>query len=128
MRKMPFRPNNEISQTYNSGRVEVYRVEDSAQPGYQPVVKATLKYTIRYDERVLGINRLYLSRQNQAEIQRVIRVARLNITSQDIAITEDGVCYRIDTVQSVEGVYPPSLDLALKRLTEKVEVVPGALA
>ena len=127
MRKKPFRPNNEISQTYNSGRVEIYRAEDSARPGYQPVIKATLKYTIRYDERVLGINRLYLSRQNQAEIQRVIRVARLNITSQDIAITEDGVCYRIDTVQSVEGVYPPSLDLALKRLTEKVEVVPGAL-
>lgn len=123
MRKMPFRPNNEISQTYNSGTVRIFRTSDAANPGYQPVVKISHKYDLHYDERVLGINRLYLSRQNRVEIQRVIRVQRVPVSTQDIAITEDGARYRIDTVQAVEGVFPPSLDLALRLEAATLEEV-----
>ena len=124
MRKTPFRPNNEISQQYNDGIVKIYSVNDAAEPGYQPKEQLQLKFSLAFEERALGINRLYLSRQNNAEIRKVVRVQRVNISSQDVAITQDGIQYRVDTVQAVQGVYPPSLDLSLKAIEQKFEVMP----
>lgn len=124
MRKAPFRRTDEISQQYNDGVVKIYTVKDAAKPGYQPVTGLDLRYTLRFQERVLGINRLYLSRQNQAEIQRVIRVQRVDISSQDVAITHDGKQYRVDTVQAVADAYPPSVDLSLKAIEQIFEVMP----
>ena len=124
MRKAPFRPSNEISQQYNDGVVKIYTVKDAAAPGRQPVEQLELKYTLRFEERALGINRLYLSRQNQAEVERVIRVQRVNVSNQDVAITHDGKQYRIDTVQAVMEVYPPSLDLSLRAVEQNFEVMP----
>lgn len=124
MRKTPFRPNNEISQQYNDGIVRIYTVTDGAKPGYQTKPQLKKKYSLAFEERALGINRLYLSRQNQAEIKRVIRVQRVDISSQDVAITHDGIQYRVDAVQAVQGVYPPSLDLSLKAIEQKFEVMP----
>lgn len=124
MRKTPFRPSNEISQQYNDGVVKIYTVKDAAAPGHQPVEQLELKYTLRFEERALGINRLYLSRQNQAEVERVIRVQRVNVSNQDVAITHDGKQYRIDTVQALMEVYPPSLDLSLRAVEQNFEVMP----
>ncbi len=126
MRKTPFRPSNEISQTYNSGTVEIFVVTNGAKPGYQskPALSSGPKYTLHYEERILGITRLYLSRQAQAEIVKVIRVPRVDISPQDVAITEDGKQYEINTVQLAKGVYPPSLDLSLKKVEQNLKVVP----
>ena len=124
MRKRPFRPSNEISQTYNDGTVKIYSVKDSASPGFQPKKEPKIKYTLQYEERALGITRLYQSKQAQAEILRVLRVPRVNISAQDIAVTHDGKCYEISTVQLAKDVYPPSLDISLKQLTHKLEVIP----
>lgn len=123
-RKMPFRPSNEISQTYNDGIVEVFSSDDTAAPGYQPVIKATHKYTVPFSERVLGINRLFLGRQNQVEIKLVLRIPRIGVSTQDLARTHNGKWYRINAVQSVEGVRPPSLDISLVAVEQKVEVIP----
>ena len=57
--KVPYRPSNEVTQTYNSGVVTVYSVTDSARPGYQPVEQLTKKITLRYEEQRLGIQRYY---------------------------------------------------------------------
>ena len=124
MRKTPFRPNNEISQQYNDGIVKIYTVTDGAKPGYQTRPQLKEKYKLAFEERALGINRLYLSRQNNAEIKRVIRVQRVNISSQDVAITHDGKQYRVDSVQAVQGVYPPSLDVSLVAVEQNFEVMP----
>ena len=40
------------------------------------------------------------------------------ITNQMAARTEDGTLYRIDLVQTVPDVYPPSLDLTLTVYTQ----------
>ena len=40
----------------------------------------------------------------------------------DAVYTEDGEQYRIDLIQKAEGVYPPSEDLTLVRITQKFEV------
>ena len=123
--KAPHRPDNEITQEMNSGVVKIYSVEDSAQPGYQPKPSLNLKLTLRYEEQRLGINRLYLSRQNQAEIEKVIRVPRQDsISNQDVAILENGSQYSIDYTQTVQDVYPPCLDLSLVKVEQNYEV-PG---
>lgn len=122
--RMPFRATNEITQQFNSGIVKIYSLEDTAAPGYQPEAKVILKDKLPFEERALGINRLYMSRQNQVEISRIIRVPRRNISSQDAAATSDGKQYRIDAVQNVQGAYPPCLDLTLVALEQKFEVMP----
>ena len=111
----PYRSANEVTQDYNDGIVTIYAAADSAQPGYQPKPTLTKKYTLRYDEQRVGIQRYYEAMQNQVQVERVLRVPRAKITNQDIAETEDGVKYRIDLVQTVDLVYPPSLDLPLTR-------------
>ena len=124
MRKTPFRTNDEISQQYNDGVVTIYSVTNAAAPGRQPKEELEEKYVLRFQERALGINRLYLSRQNHAQIDRVIRVQRVGVSSQDVAITHDGKQYRVDTVQAVMDAYPPSLDLSLRAIEAKFEVMP----
>lgn len=121
--RAPHRPDNEITQELNSGVVYIYSVEDSAQPGYQPKPALKLKLTLRYEEQRLGINRLYLSRQNQAEVEKVIRVPRQDsISNQDVAILENGSQYSIDYTQTVQDVYPPCLDLSLVKIEQDYEV------
>ena len=121
--RAPHRPDNEITQELNSGVVYIYSVKDSAQPGYQPKPELKLKLTLRYEEQRLGINRLYLSRQNQAEVKKVIRVPRQDsISNQDVAILENGSQYSIDYAQTVQDVYPPCLDLSLVKVEQDYEV------
>ena len=123
--RAPYRPSNEITQDYSDGVVAVYTVTNSAAPGYQPVPTPVEppKYTLRYEEQRVGIQRYYEARQNQIQVERVLRVPRAGqITNQDAARTEDGRWYRIDMVQTVAGVYPPSLDLTLV----KFEPAPSA--
>lgn len=122
--RAPFRPSNEISQAYNDGTVTIYAVADGAKPGYQPVKTATKKFNLRYADRKLGLTRIYQARQNHVEILKVIRVPKVDITTKDIAVTHDGTQYDIDTVQEAMGVYPPSLDLSLKAIKSRIEVLP----
>lgn len=125
MRNLPFRPNNDITQAYNSGVAKIYSVEDHAAPGYAPQPQPTLKGALRYEEQRLGIQRYYAGRQNQIEIEKVIRVpAGFAITSQDVAVLENGEQYRIDMVQTVSGVYPASLDLSLAVIVQRYHLDP----
>lgn len=126
MRKTPFRAGNEISQSYNSGILTVYRVTDGAKPGFAPVPELRQITMLRYEELRLGLNRYYSAAQNQVKIEKVVRVPKgPDISSQDIAVTEDGRQYRIDLVQLADGVWPPSLDLTLAKV-EQVYQAPDA--
>ena len=123
MRQMPFRPGNEISQSYNSGVVTVYRVTDGARPGFAPAPVLEKKAVLRYEEQRLGLTRLYLSRQNQVRVEKVIRVPRgPEVSSRDVAVTEDGRQYRIDAVQLADRGRPPSLDLTLTKAEQVYDV------
>lgn len=123
MWRAPNRPNHEITESYNDGIVNIYTVQDGAAPGYRPVPVLVLVKRMRYQERYLGINRLYSGRQNQVDIQRVVRVQKVpGVSNQNVAITEDGQQYRIDSVQDVIGAYPPSLDLTLATVEQEYEV------
>ena len=121
--RAPYRPDSEVTQAYNDGVVTVYAVTDAARPGYQPKPALTKKAVLRYEEQRLGIQRFYSGKQSQAEIERVIRTPRLDcVSSQDVAVTEDGRQYRIDMVQSVPDIWPASMDLTLAKVTQKYDV------
>lgn len=124
MRKKPTRPNHEISQTYNSGLLTVYDVSNAASPGNLPVERLRKKVSLRYEERRLGLNRLYLARQNNIEIARVVRTPyRPEVSPQDVAVLPDGRVYRVDAVQLAVGAYPPSMDLSLAKMETCYEMV-----
>ena len=91
--------------------VTVYTVTDSGPPGGLPVEKPTKKAVLRYEERRLGLQRYYEGKQNQVDVERVLRTPRRKgVSSQDLAVTEDGQQYRIDLV------------LTLTRITQKYDV------
>ena len=55
----------------------------------------------------------------------MIRVQyRPGVSSQDVAVTQDGHQYRIDLVQRVQDVFPPSMDLTLAKVEQRYEVIP----
>ena len=49
-RKSPTRPDTEVSQTFNSGVVQIFSTRDAAPVGHSPVVECTAKCTLRYEE------------------------------------------------------------------------------
>lgn len=124
MHKKPTRPSNDVTQQFNSGFVKIYSVTDSATPGLKPVEKLSSEgLMLRYEEMRLGIQRFYSGKQNQTQIERVIRCPfRSDVSSQDVAITEDNRQYRIDLVQLVDGVWPKSMDITLSKTEQVYEV------
>ena len=114
--KAPQRPAHKVSQDYNDGIVRIYSVSDEAEPGYAPHEQLTFKVLLPYAERVVGIRRFYEAAQNQTRVERVLRVQATGLVSNlDQAMTEDLVTYRVDLVQHVPDVWPPSVDLTLVR-------------
>lgn len=113
--RAPRRPDHKISQSYNDGIVKIYSVEDEAAPGYQPVEKLTLTVELAYEERSVGVKRYYAAKQAQETVKRVLRVQHLQNPPgpRNKAVTEDGAEYRIDLIQKVPDVWPPSDDLTL---------------
>lgn len=123
MWKAPYRANNKITQPFNDGIAEFYSVTNTAPPGYEPTEGLVLKRSLRFEEQRLGINRLYLSRQNQSEISMVIRVPYdEEVSNQDVAVINGGRQYRVDTTQLVPDIWPKSMDVALSAIEQKYEV------
>ena len=121
--RMPFRPRQEeISQVYNGGFVDVFDTADGAQIGYQPKVQASHALRIPYEEQFLGINLVYLSRQNHAEIVKKIRVPKAPVRVFQLMRDQFGQWFEISLIQTVDGVMPESLDISLKAVTADVEV------
>ena len=118
-RVMRARKGQRVTQPFSSGVVRLYSVTDGGEPGERPREVLTEKVKLCYEEQHLGLQRYYSGRQNQVKIERVIRAPRRgDISSQDMASTEDGTLYRIDLVQPVLDVYPPSMDLTLCRMEQ----------
>lgn len=116
----PYRPDNRVTQSFNSGYAVVYTVTDVARPGYAPVEALKRKIRVDYEERRVGVARFYEAAQNQIRIDRLIRTPRVEaVSTQDVIVLNgDGVQYRIDQVQTVDGIFPPSMDLTLTRIEQ----------
>lgn len=130
MWKKPYRPTDKpISQSYNDGVVRILTVTDEAVPGRMPAPALAEKLRLPFQEQRVGVTRFYSALQAQVRIERVLRVqdpgTAGKISPQDAAIIlEDEAQYRVEQVQTVPGVFPPSLDLTLRTVEQTMEVTP----
>lgn len=110
-------------QTFNDGVVKIYNSIDSASPGDMPGEALSLKETMRYHERTVGITRQSAAKQDNAEIKYVLRCPlRRNVSAQDVAIPNDGKQYKIWAVQIPEDIEPPAMDLTLQVMTAVYDI------
>ena len=111
------------TQSFNDGVVNIYTVNDTAAAGDKPVMGITLKQALRYAERTVGITRFYTAMQAGADIRYVLRCPRLReISTQDVAIPNDGKQYKIIQIQNPEDVEPAVMDLTLEELTTLYDI------
>lgn len=114
--RAPERARRAVSQAFNDGLVSIYAVTDGAAAGHKPEPQRTLRVTLQFDERRVGVERFYRSAQAQERISRVLRVPLSSITlhAQDQAqVTGDSRWYRVVQIQTVPDVLPACLDLSL---------------
>lgn len=112
------------TQTFNDGVVNIYSVGNIAQQGNIPKDGLALKAgPLRYEERTVGMSRFWIALQAQARIDMLLRVPRFkNVSTQDIAIPNDGEQYRIEQIQYPADTALPVMDLSLQRLEAKYEI------
>lgn len=104
-------------QTYNDGVLNVYRVENVAEPGNIPEEKLTLKVKgLRFQELRVFDSKYWSAFQVNAMVERLLRVQNLNnIFLRDIVEVE-GRRFRVIQIQKVIDVLPKSIDLTLERI------------
>jgi hypothetical protein len=112
------------TQPFNDGIVNIYSVKNTADAGNMPKEDGlTLKVgSLRFEERVVGMGRYWTALQEQARIEQLLRVPRINsVNVHDVAIL-NGQQYNIMQVQYPPDVKPPCMDLSLERLEVAYEV------
>lgn len=112
-----------LNQSFNDGIVNIYKVDNIAEPGDMKKVGIVLKCKRNYERRQAGLTRIYLAKQDMTEIERVIRTPWIDeISIHDVAVTEDGVQYDISIIQDALDIQPWGKDLTLSRLETAYEV------
>lgn len=111
------------AQLHNDGTVKIYSLENISQPPYMPKEGLVLKETLRYKARTVGLQRYYTSLQASVLVSHVLRCpCRKNISTQDIAVLNNGKQYRIVLVQYPEDIVPPIMDLTLEELIQNYDI------
>ena len=112
---------------FNDGIVKVYTVGETCEPGSMPVESITLKASLRFKQKTLGFNRVYVESQNDIKVDNLIRCPLLKtIKALDIAII-DGEQYRVMRIQEIEDTRPKVMDMTLERLDGEFYDVGGAI-
>jgi len=111
-------------QKFNDGIVKIYSVTNTAEPGEMPIDGLALAYTLRYEERTVGINRYFAAQQSNIRVDRLLRCPlRQDVTTEYVAIPNDGKQYDIKLIQYPRDVEPPVMDLTLERRVTDYEIV-----
>lgn len=115
-----------LTQTFNDGVLKIYKVDNIAEPGNVPKQGIVPKFdnkAIPYEERIVGIARNSLAKQEQSSIEQLVRIPRLNdISVHDVVTLIDGKQYDIYQAQYINDVEPRSIDLSLARLEVAYEL------
>lgn len=98
-------------QPFDDGVVRIYNTNGPRTIAAEP------KSSLRYHERTVGVARHYAAQQANAKVSYVLRCPRLrSVSTQDIAIPNDGRQYMITLVQYPEDVIPAAMDLTLEEV------------
>ncbi len=111
-------------QTFNSGVCTIYSLANIAPSGHKPIEGLTAKTDVlRYKERTVGMSRFFTASQAHVRVDKLIRLPKmLEVSPQDIAITETGSQYKIIQIQYPEDVYPAVMDLTLEKVVAKYDI------
>lgn len=103
-------------QSFNDGVVKIYSIANTADPGEMPVDGLTLMYSLRYEERTVGIIRYNAAQQSNFRVDRLLRCPlRPDVTTECVAVPNDGKQYDIKMIQYPRDIEPQSMDLSLER-------------
>ncbi|MCM1026521.1 MAG: hypothetical protein NC432_08780 [Roseburia sp.] len=107
-------------QTFNDGVCRICSLENAGEKGRLPVMELREKAgRAPFENRRVGVKRFFDAKQENVEIDKVIRIPdAYQVSTQDVCIL-DGIQYGVYQVQSVPGAIPGAQDLSLKRLEEK---------
>lgn len=107
-------------QTFNDGICSICALENVGEKGCLPVMRLQEKARrVPFEKRRVGIKRFFDAKQENAEIEQVIRIPEaFSVSTQDVCILA-GTQYGIYQVQNVPNTMPGANDLALRRLEEK---------
>ena len=101
---------------FNDGIANIYAVTEISTPGDMPVEGLVLKASLRFKQRTLGFNRVYVESQNDIQVDNLIRCPLLKtIEALDVAVI-NGEQYRVKRIQEIEDIRPKVMDLSLERL------------
>lgn len=110
-------------QTFNDGVVKIYSVSNTAAAGNMPVDGVTLKRTLRYEERTVGVNRFYASMQNNARVEYLLRCPLLrDVSTHDVAVPNDGKQYDITFIQYPKDTDIKCMDLTLEAVKQTYDI------
>lgn len=105
------------------GVLQVCKVTNVAEPGDVPEDGLEPIYSLRYDERIVGMSRYWQAKQASATIGLLVRCHRLrDVTTHHVVILRDGEQYAIKQIQYPPEIEPKVMDLSLERLADKYAV------
>ena len=107
-------------QTFNDGICQICSLKNVGEKGRMPVTELSRKAgRVPFEARRVGVKRFFEAKQENAEIDKVIRIPdAFLVSTQDVCVL-DGIQYGVYQVQSVPDAMPGAQDLSLKRLAEK---------
>lgn len=86
--------------TFDDGILKIYRTENSAPPGFEPVERLVFLAGYYYHQETLGYGRYYTALQARQKVDLVVAVPGWeDILANHICILEDGLQYTVQLVQ-----------------------------
>lgn len=111
----------------DSGTLEIYRLENSAEPGLMPQLTEVSKGSFCYGERTVGATRFYNAQQADMQVDMLVRVpSTYDILTGDRARltpyshAPSAYPFLVVQVQQVEDedTHLPATDLSLQAMKE----------
>ena len=103
------------------GLCTIYSLENTAENGLKPVMKLVEKATAYYQERQVGVTRLYAAKGANRRIDCLLRCFNTPVIVEGwVVIPQDGKQYQVDAVQKVIG--KDAVDITLVRVDKLYEI------
>jgi SPP1 family predicted phage head-tail adaptor len=105
----------------NPGILTIFELTNIAESGSMPVEKLVEVFKAYYEERTIGINRVYAALGADQQIDMLVRIFYTPTlpTNAEYVILEDGLQYRITLKQKINA---DTFDLTLVRLEDNYDV------
>lgn len=105
------------------GILKICSLQNTAEPGSKPCEKLVVEAEAYYGDRTVGYGRQYAALGVSQQVDRLVRIWRMDVTPRQYAVLDDGNQYRIDLVQHSEDEDGLKVtDLTLFRLDDNFDV------